>query len=265
MGNLIRNTGFEAGNTNFWTVSSGDTFAADTGDKKYGTYSGKLTSVGTGTIVLETDDYIPVNLNGIYNLSFWFIGAAVKALSVRVEMYDKDLSYIDKEIVISKDCTIAWALYEAQFICPVEVEYVKIEFRITAPLDTMCFWIDNAVFESCISEGSIIRIERLANILSVVASGDTFDDRMDIQEFEHYYADLRCTSLTGSTPLLDIDVVERTEAGADIVVGSFAQLNGAGSERIKLTNATGRTMYVKYTEGGTWTDCDFTVDIIGKR
>lgn len=62
------------------------------------------------------------------------------------------------------------------------------------------------------------------------------------------------TSLTGTAPTMDIDVVAEV-GGVDIVVGSFAQFTAAGNQTIKIEGCPS-TIKLVGTAGGTVTDFD---------
>ena len=68
---------------------------------------------------------------------------------------------------------------------------------------------------------------------------------------------LNVTSLTGTSPTADFDIVATVD-GIDYILGSFAQATGATNERIAIAECPD-VVKVEYTLGGTVTDLDYTV------
>lgn len=266
MSNLIRNGGFERGDAEFWDVISDDTLAASTVMHLWGLYSGKITSVGTGTIRFATDDFLEVKPSAIVNLSFWVYGVAGKTMEVRIDKYNADGTSIGSETIISQSLYADWTSYTAQYTIDEEAIYIKVDFRILSPGDGDVYYFDDVSLIHLDNVYPSLRVTKIAQVQNAVASGDTTATKYYMLEFTDYYAEINCASLTGTTPTLDVDVCELDQVSNEVVLGSFAQIAaGGGDERISISNPIGKGMYVKYTEGGTWTDCDFEVSIIGVR
>lgn len=103
----------------------------------------------------------------------------------------------------------------------------------------------------------------VATITNVTASGeeaavDTIGSRQSQGENARFF--LSVTSLTGSSPTMDVDITA-TIGGVDYVLGSFAQATGATTESITISLCPA-VVKVEYTAGGTVSDFDAVVTCV---
>lgn len=262
---LIRNGSFERGDTEFWVMNTGESFDAATDEKKYGTYSGKLVTATGELGEVETLDFTAVKPHQTIDVSLQVMSSGTDLIYVYLEEYTEGHVFIRYHVMLVKTLSGAWTRYEAQDIVGAECAYVKLRIRQAASAGIRNLWIDAVCMEVLKPEDMVIRVMELCDINNATASGDTHTDLKWMLGYRSYYAEVDCTSLTGTNPTLDIDVCEFDQRGNERVLGCFTQIVGATDQRVGIALPIGRGVYVKYTEGGTWTDCDFEVRMIGVR
>ena len=263
--NLIRNGGFETGDDSFWEHTGSGTFTVQSIEKAHGTYAGKLALLSGQQGELMSIDYHPVEHGELYNIVAYIKGSNAKPMYFKFYEYDGDLNLIRSTNVNSTECKTAFTAMYGDYSPSVECVYLRISVLFYALTVATDFYLDSVGLKRFITQNGVILTEKIADISDAVASSDTSGDRRYLRGFNTYYADMRCTSLTGTNPTCDITIVEKDRNGRERVLGTFAQLSGAGDERISVNPPIGTGVYVKYVEGGTWTDCDFVVYLTGVR
>lgn len=263
--NKLRNGGFDRGNFDFWGELYDCTGAVVTASPHRGTHCLELTSTNVGGTYINHGDYIPVEGYELIDVSENIKATVANDFTIRMLYYDDDLTLIASSSSRAITGTGMWQELRSNFKAIPEAVYVKPQFRYDSTGIGQTWKLDTTFLNLISLDNLIISEVVLASLTNKTASGDTSDDPKPLLGFKDYYADLSCTSLTGTTPTLDIDVCDLDWIGNEVVLGSFTQLNGVGSERIKIDPPINDQVYVKYTEGGTWTDCDFKVNLTGVR
>jgi len=266
--NQLRNGSFELGNTNFWILMAGSEFAVSEVQKVRGVYSGKVKSDVIGCSKIRNNDYIAVKEGQIAHLKASFYAAESAIYRIYCWEYDDDLSLIEEVIHGEALLGNQWETKEEYFAIEPEVGYIKISVGMVSAGNDADVYYDNVRLE-------ILEVKDFtARDLELIAVEDETTEHTAYgaefftgvwKEAEYF---LKCTSLTGTTPTLDVTIQAydpNIDAWTDIMV--FQQLDAAGSERKTLLNGLGWKQRVKYTtaDGTTLTDCDFKVGAIYKR
>ena len=262
----LRNPGFEYGNTSFWSIAGVGTIEVDTAQKVEGTYSGKVTTTaGSKSADVVHDDLIPVEYGEVAAYSVFMRGVAADEVSLRMKTYDSDGNHRNTGIV--KNCVMngGWMQIQSQYIAKIDESYVQFYLVFSSALGSAEYHIDNLDIHVVALGAQAIQKLEIADLTNLTATGDTTSDLYKMYGFTNYYAEIECTSLTGTNPTLDVDIAELDVYGNERILGSFSLFSTADDQRIGISKPIGEGMYVKYTEGGSWTDCDLAVTIIGVR
>ena len=262
---LIRNGGFERGNTDFWELISGGSLEISNISPLYGTYCGKFVSSGDMDEIILSKDYVEVSPYEIYNLIGYCKSASVRAVYPIFYLYDGDYSFIERI-----DGNVRWMdgtyqMMNSQLIVPVNTAYIRIGYRIHTSSSGEIFYFDATNLNRVSIENSISGVLMLLPESNITATGNTWDNKQDMKQFSVYYAELMCLAVSGTTPTLDVTVYESDESGNEIELGSFTQVTSATEERIDLPHTSGNGMYLRYTVGGTDPAFDVSVMVVGKR
>lgn len=262
---LIRNGGFERGNTDFWTVETDGTLEIDSVNQKYGLYCGKYTAGIVSDQFIINNDYIEVNPFDLFDLFMWIKSITTRVVYPSLYMYDADYSYIDYLLGMSRTMTGAYININTQLSIPEGVDYVRAGFEVTPALADV-FYFDgysaNIIKADRILSGNLM----LANESYAASSGNTSTDKKDLQMYKTFEADLIVTSSGGTNPTLDITVYEMNLHSDKVIVGTFTQATGITQQRISLTHCTGRQLYIEYVITGTdGPHFAFRVYVSGKR
>lgn len=263
--NLIRNQGFEMGDMSFWEFITGGSVAVSDVASYKGDYSLRMFSAMVDNVEIRTKDYMEVAYNQVYHIGLWANPSNSSGIIVRVEEYDAELNLLTARYIENKTIDPGWSQQQFTYTPGREVTYIRVKI-VFVPGDVDEYvYLDNVNLELVeINKLSRDYIE-LANIVSQTASGETSGDKKDIIGFRDYLADLRVTSLTGAAPTLDVDIMEGSEAGGNVLIASFTQAVGSTTERIALPKCDGRQVYLIYTLPAGMTDCDFRCGLIGRR
>lgn len=263
--NLIRNSGFEVGDTRFWEMTSGVSFAVDSANQKYGTYSGKLSMTGVSGGAIQSGDYLEVRPYQIVDFSAQVLASSFDGLYVYIQEYTEDLEYIGTRLLYYKVLPATWTNIKSQVRIGGEVCYARLRFYVDVCVSPTEMYFDSVIFNTVEIDDIPVKAIELCNLSNLTASGDTSSDVKDLYGFRDYYADIDVTSVTGTNPTCDVTICEFDMYGNLRVLGTFTQFNGVTDQRVGIAPPITGDMYVKYVMGGTVTDCDFKVSVIGVR
>ena len=262
---LIRNGGFERGNTDFWEVESGGSLEISNISPLYGTYCGKFTANTTSDPVVLSSDYIDVKPYQIVDMVLYLKSAASKSCILTMHYYDADYTLIGTDYGNWTAMDGTWVLLNNQFYIPSGTAYIRVGFTIHSPDVNDIFYIDGAGLEIISDTGSFSGIVELLPFESYTASGGTYSSAKTIQQYTTYFAELYCNFVSGTSPTLDVEVKEINWKGQSCHIADFSTVTTDGDYRIDLPHCWGNEMYVVYTIGGTDPEFDFGVVVIGKR
>ena len=262
---LIRNGGFERGNTDFWSVETDGTLEIDSVNQKYGVYCGKFTSGGSINEVVLSADYIKVTPYQLINGVLWIKSATTKSVYLMIYAYDADYSYIEAIEPGVKVMDGTYLLLNNQFQIPANCAYIRFGFRIFNSSSGEIFYLDGGILNILDMDSAVNGVIELLRKQNYTASGNTSLDTKDMRQFSTYFAQLVCVNVAGSSPTLDVEVKEKDAFGQPISLASFTQVTAASNERIDLPHCQGNQMYIEYTITGSGAEFDFGVAVVGKR
>ena len=263
--NLIRNGGFELGNTNFWRVTTSGSLEIETSEVHSGSYAGKFISGGDYIEYILNNDYIPVSPYNLISVNGWIKSSSNSEVSMIIFLYDSEYSFIDALYGISRETNGSYIQLNMQKSLSNDVSYVQIGYRVKDSSSTEIFYIDSTNVSIIDQESCIFGRLCLRDYGKATSSGDTTEDKKDFKQFTTYYADLMCKNAYGSSKTLDVSVYELDYTEKPVLLGNFTQLTGAGRERIVLSNVIGNQLYIEYTISGTNPQFYFSVYVSGKR
>jgi len=263
---LIRNGGFERGNLDFWTYTN-LTLSFDPGEVVRGDYTlkGVLTAAASG--LLYTKDYIEVSPFETYLLSFNLRHVEALTCNVGYVTYDSDYNLIGAgEFLEPAIVGIAAAMdYSYYFAMNPVVAYIQIVFWWTGT-EADRFFLDSVSLVELPASPLSARPISLLKLTNINADATAYSQEFFTGIWKQAEYHLYCTSLTGTTPTLNVTIQAQdpsTEQWKDILV--FQELDAAGSEFKTLLSGLGWKQRAKFTTAGTVTDCDFTLGVVYKR
>lgn len=263
--NLIRDGGFGRGDTKFWeTIGDGVFSISDTGTM-HGSYCGLLDLTIGDTLIVIPKDYIEIRFGQLLFANYYIKSSGGGVYTTKLYEYDGELNLIKTTDRPAGHYSAGYRQVQAMLNPTPATEYVRIGVQVYVEEDSPEIRIDTLYASLLNGEDALVYHVEMINSGMLIASGDTDDDLIDMLGFNDHFADIECTVLAGTNPTLDVDVVELDVYGNEKLLGSFTQLAAIGHERISITCPIGTGMYVKYTEGGTWTDCRFKVTATGVR
>ena len=263
--NLIRNGGFERGDLSYWGIETAGSLAYDTTTPLRGVGAGELTASGLGQETIINQDYVKVSPYNTYMLSAYINSAAVRWCRLYAVEYDQNLNVIAVYNIAGGLTTGAYKLYQSLHVTKKESAYLRLRVAVDAALVGETFYIDGVGVAPAKVQDMCIDTVHLANRVVANVSDDTGDNRQDLQAFNTFIADICVYAVAGVNPTLDVGVYEESAQWQPVLVGTFAQLIATGSERIVLSNVTGKSLYAVYVIGGTTPEFDFSVGVTGKR
>lgn len=263
--NEIRNGTFERGDDKFWEIIGTGTLTISDSAPKHGTYHAEVYVASPNVVVLLASDYISVEFGQLLHVSYYITRDVQTEYATRFYEYDGALNLIK---TTDRDHGYAPASYGkvCDMIKPaIGTEYIRVGVRLhdeeannTASIDTCCAELIEG------GSGQVYQLEAL-RVENKVAGGDSSATPLDMTGFTTYHADLDAGTVNGTNPTVDVDVCEKDCYDNERVLGSFTQLDAAGDERIDISPPLYDELYVKYTEGGAWSDVDLRVTVTGRR
>ena len=263
---LIRNGGFERGNLDFWVCEAGSVeIVSDV--KKRGSYAAKIKVGGSGYGLLSIKDLIPVSPFEVYKFTGWLKSTSWNSVHVKATFYDTEYSYISGAdmILFYKTGTFEWTFAEQYFIVPIEASYIVLIFKPTGSADTYGY-IDSISLQRLELANLGIYYKELISKTNFTSIGTFYGDYHFSGIWKQAEFLLDVNSLSGSSPTLDVTIEAFdpiTNERHDIAV--FDQMTTTGKQVKIATAGLGWQVRVKFTTGGSITDCDFVVSAIFKR
>lgn len=261
---LIRNGGFERGNTDFWGVDVGGTLEISTANYKYGHYCGKYTAAGNALESLSLTDYIPVTPFSLINMVGWVKSDAFNTVYPFIFTYDGDYSLVSYPRGPGRYMDNTYLMIDAQFEIERNWGFIRVGYSIDSPYSGEIYYIDGVAVTEVTTTNALHGKVVLKDLTLVTTDGNTTNNPQDLKQYNTYYAQIGCDYISGSGATLDVDVCELDVFGNERVLASFASITTVSHETIALPDAIGNGMYIKYTVAGTTPNIDFGVDVIGK-
>jgi len=263
---LIRNGGFERGNMDFWETLSGSV-EIQTDEKKRGSYAAKITKTVTGGAII-VKDYIPVTPFALYKLTAWLKTAndAPYGIQTFYKLYDSDYTYIGNSYPYWEVGAFDWSKWEFYLSVPDEVSYIRPFFSHLLYVNDLFFYLDSLSLQQIEPSETLAQKVQMLLLTNLVADATAYSQEFFTGVWKQAEYHLYCTSLTGTTPTLNVTIQgydPSTEQWKDVLV--FQELDDAGSEFKTLLSGLGWKQRAKFTTAGTITDCDFTLGVIYKR
>ena len=262
---LIRNGGFERGNTDFWEVMSGGTLEISSVSPLYGSYCGKFISSGDTLEDIISSDYISVISHQILDTIGYMKSTASRKVYPLIYLYDADYSFIEVYQSFGKWLDASYSEFHNQFEVPVGCAYIRFGYRIYSSASGEVSYLDAVMADLLSSESGMSGSECLIDYQILAASGDTSADKRDMQQFSGYFAQLSCTYAGGTSPTLDMTICEVNGEETELEIASFPQITATGTYLLELPNMLGKGIYCKYAVGGTSPQLQVTLNVIGKR
>ena len=263
--NKLRNGSFERNSLDFWgAVAYANMIVVDT-EQNEGAYSGQVTTTAIDTVTVRHNDNIEVVGGKLLYAEVYLKMDAGEEAALRLRYYDADLNYIGSSMSRILTGSGIWQKLGHGFKTISGAVYTSLEVRYYSTGIGDVFYVDSAYLELISVDELVLGGVELCQLYNIVATGDTADTPEFLGGYRVYYADIDCTSMTGTNPTMDVEVCELDEYSNERILGCFTQLTAVADQRVGISPPIGRGVYVKYTKGGTVTDCDFRVYLTGMR
>ena len=275
---LIRNGGFERGDTEFWESEDVLSIEALAAAKKYGIYGCKVISDGSVSGKLQIKDFIPISYKELLNLSLWIKNSTIHNIIIRINEYDCDKQYMGYLDIISKTVGTVFDFLNDIYLCRIGVSYIKISIIQDSFSLNNYSYIDSVLLKAINIFDLFADSEELINI-----TNETIKHTVNGPEYftgiwteAEYFFDLTSfTETVGANPVtIDVKIESydpETDTWRDAMVFQQKSCPASGSvttqEYKRLVGGLGWKQRVVYTTAGAGTigDCDFKVGVVYKR
>jgi hypothetical protein len=210
------------------------------------------------------NDYIEVSPYDLISLSVWVNSATARTVYPIVYCYDSDYSYIGRLRGYGRAMASSYINIATQIPVMGDVHYIRTGIEINITANDEVFYIDGLSPSIIKKDNNISGYIPLLSSGLYSSSGNTSLDKKDLQMYKSFECDLDTTYASGGDATLDVVVYETDPAGKLITLGTFAQATAVSNERIALTHAMGRQMYIIYTIAGTTPEFVFQCHVTGK-
>jgi len=264
---LIRNGGFERGNSDFWMAYAG-ILEVQPAVKRYGSYAAKVTAGADDMANIGIKDYIEVSENELYKLTGMFKNAnAGGSILFYYFGYDSDHKAVGSFGLLTKSGVFDWSQLINRFTIPNHISYISPNCHTLLIDEGQFFYIDSVSLQRIDVEKLATLPEELIEVKNLTTKNTYYGAEFFMGVWKQAEYNLYCSSLTGTSPTLDVTIQgydPNTEQWKDVLV--FQRLTTAGSEFKTVLSGLGWKQRVKYVLGGTTvTDCDFKVGVVYKR
>lgn len=262
--NLMRNSGFELGNADYWESEGFASFAVTSTSPVFGTYSAELVTSADVYQKLRNTDLIEVNAGDVVQLAALVKGVVASYAAFRLLYYTKRgvaVGYDEGGRHVSDANAHGM---EDTFIIPSRASYVAYELILYNPGADVTYYVDVCTMQVNPSFQPGYQEAVLCDLTGITANGDSKSYYQMMKTQTTYYAYLEFDAKTGHTADCTVLVVEKAPTGDWFTVGTFAAIAIDGEERILLSNITGRVMAVTYDFGVGTINCEVKVVVIGK-
>lgn len=266
MSNLIRNAGFELGTVEFWGATGGATVEISTAQKKYGTYSGKVTVVGAAHPGFISDDYISVQEGVMMSLSAWnYSVTTIGALgSFKLYCYDEDLNLISTISSVGRATSTEWRFWSAHLLVPAGAVYARVGWEMASTTNTRVFHIDSFMVTK-IDSNEIVNYVRSFPSVVTVAANYTYPQYSEyLLGMRDYYFEINVSVATGTTPTLTVFLCELDSLGNERILGQTSEFTTTGDQRVGIAKPLS-AVYIRHEIGGTTPSFSYQSKVIGVR
>lgn len=265
---LVRNGGFESGDSKFWVSTLVAGIAVADAHKKYGSYGAKV--LATEAQVdwnIAHKDLLPVSLGEVYIINFWHKVKVRLLAAYYLNFYDSDGSYITYQPLGTGSTNENWAFKEYFVMIPRNVAFIQLFMTSLFGAAADYLILDSVSIQRIAVEKLAVKTENLITVLNLAVKQTAQGESFFAGVWREAEFTLSCTSLTGTNPTLNVAVQAFdpcTAAWYNVLV--FQQLVAAGEERKTVLSGLGWLNRVNYTTGGdAVTDCNFKVGAVYKR
>lgn len=263
--NLIRDGGFGRGDLEFWESVGDGSVSISSIAPMHGVYCALMEiPIGHGHTLIASD-YIPVIFGQITIANYYAKVFGGGQIYTRFYEYDGDLNLLKTTDRPGGAMPAGYKRFEAMLNPQSNTEYMRIGVYAYADESASDVKVDTCYASVVSGDAPLVYLIEIIDAVGRVSGGDTSDALRDMLGFRDYYAEIECSTLTGTSPTLDVEVCEKDNHGHERILGTFTQISGVADQRVGIARPIGKGMYVKYVEGGTWTACSFKVSVIGVR
>lgn len=252
--NLLRNGGFERGDTQFWTPYDYGSFAATTVGEYRGTYCGKLIGAGVDEPYIICTDYISIEEGDAFVFRLAAGAVPYYTMTPQVIFYDEDLVELTTENLVTFALSAAeWRTYVDIITYYKEARYFRIKLKQTTTT------IGNyTLFDAA----SLHKLARLTSIYDEVL----LHEKVETEDLTTYYSDtyvaaqakeavfeLDVTWKYNETGTLDVSIqTYDRHTGNWITIATFNQVTTTlGEQVLVVTAGIGALVRAIGTVGGT--------------
>lgn len=244
---MIRNAGFERGNTDFWEAYADAVISGYNTDQKFGSWSGKAVYNATAIDGLLTADYSDVSEGEIVQLAGYIRPDAQRYGGIKVLKYDGDYSLIGSENVTWDELPAAWNYRSGFFAVPQDIEYIRVAYvngGLSAGKSLLVDAASAIKLDSMYTQPLSVLIRANA---AFATSFNTNAAKIDLLGCREYSLNMKYTYISGSATSIVLGVYEYDAlTTGSYLIGSrtIGAVNTSESIRIDLTNAIGKQVYI---------------------
>lgn len=262
--NLIRNGGFERGDTSFWTGGDHGGFVVSEVQKYKGRYSGKLSGgVATAPYIMN-NDFIRIAPGEAFILRGYAYPSEYYVLTPQILYYDEGLSLIETQDLIARTIgTAQWTGFGAVVSYTRDAEYFKLKLKQVHVGEAQYTYWDNLSLYKIEVKEVIGEITEIFPLLYMEGEITEYGEYFPVIGYKEAVFTLNVTAKTSETGTLDV-TVQTYDKYNDLWhdIASFSQVTTVlGSQVLVVTAGIGEIIRCKLDQGGT--EPGFTAGVSG--
>ena len=264
MKNLIRNGGFERGNTDFWTAYDEKSFAADTTLPYKATYNGKLIADGANQPYIMPNDYFLLSVGEIVYFECYLRSTDMFSVGIEAVYYDENLDEI--ETVVYERLNPGTSAYAQAIVAIPGIEgalYVRPKIHMLDSTDNRFLRVDNVLMYKFRPDEVMASEMIMMDENNISSAGNKYGKWVLTPAFKEGEFILYVNACAGASETVDVTIQSRMSHDSvdlDHDIATFTQVTAPSQQQVLLVTAgLGMKIQAKAVIGGSPTDVDILV------
>lgn len=209
--NMIRNGGFERGNTDFWDGQNGSAFEVVTTPVHAGTYAVKIVAQTGPSPTIKPNDYFEIGLDETAALELWLRGSAAAGVHLWMYFYDEELILIKSFRVVPFNLSTTEYVQYLFDISGIEgSKYFKPMVYFNATVIGQVLYLDSVSLYKSDPKTSAGRTHQIYKSGTLNSAGTYYSDMFYVAPFTQGEFKLWVDSCLGTSETVDVTIESKS-------------------------------------------------------
>lgn len=260
--NLVRNGGFERGDTQFWAAYDAKSFTVVAAPVQRGTYAGKIVCMAGEYPYLIPNDYFELTVGEIAYFEAYVHGSHMMSAYLRVEYYDEGLNAMETVTYESFNPATTGFTKVMEPISGIDsAKYCRPYIFLLDDNEDHFMVVDSVLMYKFRPEDAMGGVREMDNRETLDSAGTYTSDWYFVAPYKEAEFKLYVGTLTGTSDTLDVTIESKSPfSSCEHVIATFTQATSSDNlQIIVISEGLGTKIRVKAVLAGTNLDCDYYV------